>query len=221
MPPPRGGAGAARDLTGDLQQVPPMVSAKKVDGRLHELARRRGGRRPRSPVTVTRFDVEATDDPMVVGAVELLGRNLSGSRPRLTSVTLWAGSPPGRASGPPSVRSTCPARRRSSSSRRIRPPTSWRPPPSSVMSCVWSPIRRWPARSSTAGSSGVTASASATTGTTPVRGRCSTRIDPAPGGLRPHRGGHRQACACPVPERPITVRPAWPPVASGPRRSTD
>ncbi|MCC6184710.1 MAG: tRNA pseudouridine(55) synthase TruB [Microthrixaceae bacterium] len=65
------GRAAARQLTGDLQQVPPMVSAKKVDGRrLHELARRgEVVERAPVPVTVTRFDVEATDDPMVVGAV--------------------------------------------------------------------------------------------------------------------------------------------------------
>ncbi len=57
----------ARRLTGDLLQVPPMVSALKVDGRrLHELAREgiEVERAPR-PVTVTRFDVAPTDDPMV------------------------------------------------------------------------------------------------------------------------------------------------------------
>ncbi|HPU39645.1 MAG TPA: tRNA pseudouridine(55) synthase TruB [Microthrixaceae bacterium] len=61
---------AAQTLTGDLQQVPPMVSAKKVDGvRLHELARR--GEvvdRAAVPVHVDRFDVGATDDPMVFTA---------------------------------------------------------------------------------------------------------------------------------------------------------
>ncbi|WP_255626091.1 tRNA pseudouridine(55) synthase TruB [Dermatobacter hominis] len=60
-------AAAAADLTGDLMQVPPMVSAIKIDGqRLHERARR--GEvvdRPPRPVTVRRFDVSATDDPMV------------------------------------------------------------------------------------------------------------------------------------------------------------
>lgn len=59
---------AARQLTGDIMQVPPMVSALKVDGRrLHELAREgvEVERAPR-PVTVRRFEVEPTDDPMVV-----------------------------------------------------------------------------------------------------------------------------------------------------------
>jgi tRNA pseudouridine55 synthase len=57
----------AAALTGALLQVPPMVSALKVDGRrLHELAREgvEVERAPR-PVTVTRFDVEATEDPLV------------------------------------------------------------------------------------------------------------------------------------------------------------
>jgi tRNA pseudouridine55 synthase len=58
---------AAEHLTGAIMQVPPMVSALKVDGRrLHELAREgiEVERQPR-PVTVHRFDVEATDDPLV------------------------------------------------------------------------------------------------------------------------------------------------------------
>ncbi len=58
---------AAADLTGHLLQVPPMVSALKVDGRrLHQLAREgiEVERAPR-PVTVTRFDVAPTDDPLV------------------------------------------------------------------------------------------------------------------------------------------------------------
>lgn len=53
---------AAEHLTGDILQVPPMVSALKVDGRrLHELAREgiEVERAPR-PVTVHRFDVEST-----------------------------------------------------------------------------------------------------------------------------------------------------------------
>lgn len=55
---------AAAALTGDIEQIPPMVSAVKVDGkRLHQLARegKEVERRPR-PVTIHRFDVEATDD---------------------------------------------------------------------------------------------------------------------------------------------------------------
>ncbi|MDQ3756839.1 MAG: tRNA pseudouridine(55) synthase TruB [Actinomycetota bacterium] len=58
---------AAVRLTGDIEQVPPMVSALKVGGRrLHELARegKEVDRAPR-PVTVTRFDVEPTADPLV------------------------------------------------------------------------------------------------------------------------------------------------------------
>jgi tRNA pseudouridine55 synthase len=51
---------AARALTGPILQVPPMVSAVKVDGRrLHQLAREgiEVERQPR-PVTVYRFDIE-------------------------------------------------------------------------------------------------------------------------------------------------------------------
>jgi tRNA pseudouridine55 synthase len=51
---------AARLLTGEIEQVPPMVSAVKVGGRrLHQLAREgvEVERRPR-PVTVYRFDTE-------------------------------------------------------------------------------------------------------------------------------------------------------------------
>ncbi len=61
---------AGEQLTGDILQIPPMVSALKVDGRrLHELAREgiEIERDPR-PVTVSRFDLEATADPMVLRA---------------------------------------------------------------------------------------------------------------------------------------------------------
>ena len=57
----------AAHLVGPIMQVPPMVSAVKVDGRrLHELAREgiEVERAPR-PVTVYRFDVAPTDDPLV------------------------------------------------------------------------------------------------------------------------------------------------------------
>ena len=60
-------AAAAATLTGPIMQVPPMVSALKVDGRrLHELAREgiEVEREPR-PVTVHRFDVAPTADPLV------------------------------------------------------------------------------------------------------------------------------------------------------------
>lgn len=58
---------AAGELTGDIEQVPPMVSARKVGGRrLHELAREgiEVEREPRS-VTVYRFDVGDPIEPLV------------------------------------------------------------------------------------------------------------------------------------------------------------
>lgn len=62
---------ATAPLTGDIEQVPPMVSAVKIDGkRLHELARQGiEVDRPARPVTVYRYDVEPTDDPLVYRAV--------------------------------------------------------------------------------------------------------------------------------------------------------
>jgi tRNA pseudouridine55 synthase len=57
----------AERLVGPIMQVPPMVSALKIDGRrLHELAREgiEVERQPR-PVTVHHFDVEPTSDPLV------------------------------------------------------------------------------------------------------------------------------------------------------------
>jgi tRNA pseudouridine55 synthase len=60
-------AAAAVRFTGRIKQVPPMVSAVKVGGRrLHELAR--AGievEREAREVTVTRFDVAPTADPLV------------------------------------------------------------------------------------------------------------------------------------------------------------
>ncbi|HTO00027.1 MAG TPA: tRNA pseudouridine(55) synthase TruB, partial [Microthrixaceae bacterium] len=58
---------AAEALTGEILQVPPMVSAIRVDGRrLHELAREgiEVERKPR-PVTVFRFDLVPTENPLV------------------------------------------------------------------------------------------------------------------------------------------------------------
>lgn len=58
----------AEHLTGSILQVPPMVSALKVDGRrLHELAREgiEVERQPR-PVTIYRFDVDAGSEPGVL-----------------------------------------------------------------------------------------------------------------------------------------------------------
>lgn len=58
---------AAAGLTGDILQVPPMVSAVKVDGRrLHALARQGlEVERAARPVTVHRFGVSPADDPSV------------------------------------------------------------------------------------------------------------------------------------------------------------
>jgi len=55
---------AARTLTGEIEQVPPMVSAVKVGGRrLHELARQGiEVERPVRAVTVYRFDTEPDPD---------------------------------------------------------------------------------------------------------------------------------------------------------------
>ena len=58
-------AAAATALTGEIEQVPPMVSAVKVQGRrLHELAREgvEVERKPR-PVTVYRFETSPDPDP--------------------------------------------------------------------------------------------------------------------------------------------------------------
>jgi tRNA pseudouridine55 synthase len=61
---------AARALTGPIMQVPPMVSAVKVDGRrLHQLAREGVEvERPARPVTVDRFELAAGDTPGVLRA---------------------------------------------------------------------------------------------------------------------------------------------------------
>ena len=58
---------AAASLTGQIEQVPPMVSARRVGGRrLYEIARegREVDRESRS-VTVSRFEVRATEDPLI------------------------------------------------------------------------------------------------------------------------------------------------------------
>jgi tRNA pseudouridine55 synthase len=65
----------AEKFTGDILQVPPMVSALKVDGvRLHQLAREGIEiERDARPITVYSFDVEPTDDPMVIRATVRCG----------------------------------------------------------------------------------------------------------------------------------------------------
>jgi tRNA pseudouridine55 synthase len=67
---PRSVTEAAQAFVGEIEQVPPMVSAVRVGGRrLHELARE-GHEVEREPrrVTVHRFVVEPTDDPLVYRA---------------------------------------------------------------------------------------------------------------------------------------------------------
>lgn len=60
-------ATTASRFVGDIEQVPPMVSAVRIDGRrLHELAREgKEVERPARPVTVHRYDTAPTDDPLV------------------------------------------------------------------------------------------------------------------------------------------------------------
>lgn len=65
----------AQKFTGNILQVPPMVSALKVDGkRLHELAREgiEIEREPR-PVRIDSFEVDTTDNPMVIRATVRCG----------------------------------------------------------------------------------------------------------------------------------------------------
>ena len=58
---------AAQLFVGDIEQIPPMVSAIKIDGkRLHELAREgKEVERPPRPVTIHSLELEPTDDPLV------------------------------------------------------------------------------------------------------------------------------------------------------------
>ena len=65
----------ADKFMGNILQVPPMVSALKVDGkRLHELAREgiEIEREPR-PIRIDSFEVEPTNDPMVIRATVRCG----------------------------------------------------------------------------------------------------------------------------------------------------
>ncbi len=64
-------AEAAARFVGEIEQIPPMVSAVKVGGRrLHEIAREGGEveRAPR-PVTVHQFDIAPADEPGVYDVV--------------------------------------------------------------------------------------------------------------------------------------------------------
>jgi len=63
----------AEHLIGDIEQIPPMVSAIKIDGRrLHELAREGiEVDRPPRPVTIHEFDVHAGPEPDVL-SIEVL-----------------------------------------------------------------------------------------------------------------------------------------------------
>ena len=65
----------AEQFTGNILQVPPMVSALKVDGvRLHQLAREGiEVEREARPITVYSFDVEPTSDPMAIRATVRCG----------------------------------------------------------------------------------------------------------------------------------------------------
>jgi tRNA pseudouridine55 synthase len=76
-------AAAAAALTGEIEQVPPMVSAVKVEGRrLHELAREgvEVERKPR-PVTVYRFDT--SPDPTRPGVYRAVVECSSGTYVRV------------------------------------------------------------------------------------------------------------------------------------------
>jgi tRNA pseudouridine55 synthase len=81
---------AALTLTGDIEQVPPMVSAVKIGGRrLHELAR--AGvevDRPPRPVTVSRFDVTAAPD--APGVFRIVVECSSGTYIRVLAADLGA-----------------------------------------------------------------------------------------------------------------------------------
>ncbi|MDG1366768.1 MAG: tRNA pseudouridine(55) synthase TruB [Acidimicrobiales bacterium] len=66
-------AAVAGELTGNLMQIPPMVSAIKIDGkRLHELAREgKEIERPPRPVHVSRFDIEPVEGEPLVYACQV------------------------------------------------------------------------------------------------------------------------------------------------------
>ncbi|NNC81349.1 MAG: tRNA pseudouridine(55) synthase TruB [Acidimicrobiales bacterium] len=61
---------ASKSFVGDIMQVPPMVSAIKIDGkRLHQLAREGiEVERPPRPVTIHSLEIAPTDEPLVFRA---------------------------------------------------------------------------------------------------------------------------------------------------------
>ena len=86
---------ATASLTGEIEQVPPMVSARRVGGRrLYEIAREglEVDRESRS-VVVSRFEVEATDDPLIWRALRLVQRVHTSEHWVLTSEWRWAAAP--------------------------------------------------------------------------------------------------------------------------------
>ena len=157
----------AAALTGDIEQVPPMVSALKVGGRrLHELAREGiEVEREARPVHVSRFDVEPTSDPLVWRAVvdcssgtyvrslaADLGHALGGGATCPGSVVRPSGPSPSptrdRSSRSPSFRSsTRPAGSpRSGSARSSAPRWPWG---ASSTPSGWAPSATVPGSSST------------------------------------------------------------------------
>jgi tRNA pseudouridine55 synthase len=102
-------------LTGPIMQVPPMVSALKVDGRrLHELAREGVEvEREARPVTVHRFDVWPTADPLVYRIEVVCSSGTTSGRSLPTSAGSSAGVPIcARCAEPPVAASTRPRRHR-------------------------------------------------------------------------------------------------------------
>jgi|TARA_B110000438_G_scaffold22156_1_gene20046 tRNA pseudouridine55 synthase len=67
--------GASKKFLGDVEQIPPMVSALKVDGRrLHELAREGIEiEREARKVRIERFDLTPTENPLVWRALVVCG----------------------------------------------------------------------------------------------------------------------------------------------------
>lgn len=81
---------AAGSLTGTLHQVPPMVSAVKVDGqRLYQLARQGiEVERPARQISVERFDVDPIGSVDPVGPVDSVGPEDPRPAPRVFAVSI-------------------------------------------------------------------------------------------------------------------------------------